>query len=60
MEQPGVGSLRGVMGEPGPDQIDVPVVWLPQEMWRSPYEPGAAPDPQPEAAEENTAEETTE
>ena len=38
MDQPGVGSLQGGEGEPGDEQIDVPVVWLPAERWRGPYE----------------------
>lgn len=38
MDQPGVGDLQGMEGEPGDEQIDVPVVWLPTERWRGPYE----------------------
>jgi hypothetical protein len=39
MDEPGVGSLQGVEGEPsGDEQIDVPVVWLPIERWRGSYE----------------------
>jgi hypothetical protein len=38
MEQPGTGSLQGVPGEAGSEDVDVPVVWLPQERWRGPYE----------------------
>jgi NADH-quinone oxidoreductase subunit I len=37
-EQPGVGRLAGVEGEPAAADVDVPVVWLPEEMWRGPYE----------------------
>jgi len=36
MEQPGVGSLRGAYGEAGTPGVDVPVVWLPEQMWREP------------------------
>jgi NADH-quinone oxidoreductase chain I len=42
MEQPGVGNLAGVEGEPGTPDTDVPVVWLPQQMWRGGYERGGA------------------
>jgi NADH-quinone oxidoreductase chain I len=54
MDAPGVGSLTGVAGEPGGTDVDVPVVWLPTERWRGPYEAGhphedpvtdLAPDP---------------
>jgi NADH-quinone oxidoreductase chain I len=38
MEQPGVGHLHGGVGEPDQTDIDVPVVWLPPDTWRSPYE----------------------
>jgi NADH-quinone oxidoreductase subunit I len=38
MEQPGVGSLHGAEGEPGAENVDVPVVWLPEQTWRGPYE----------------------
>jgi NADH-quinone oxidoreductase chain I len=38
MEQPGVGSLHDDVGEPGSQEVDVPVVWLPTETWRGPYE----------------------
>ncbi len=38
MEQPGVGNLHGGDGEPGADYVDVPVVWLPEQTWRGPYE----------------------
>lgn len=38
MEQPGVGSLHDNVGEPDSEAIDVPVVWLPTESWRGPYE----------------------
>jgi NADH-quinone oxidoreductase chain I len=38
MEQPGVGRLHGTTGEPGASDIDVPVVWLPEQTWRGPYE----------------------
>lgn len=38
MEQPGTGRLGGVEGEAGAEDVDVPVVWLPDEMWRGPYE----------------------
>ena len=48
MEQPGVGRLHGVEGEPDPDRIDVPVVWLPEETWRGPYERVAESEPAPE------------
>jgi NADH-quinone oxidoreductase chain I len=39
MEQPGAGRLHGAPGEPGSEVIDVPVVWLPKDRWRGPYEP---------------------
>jgi NADH-quinone oxidoreductase chain I len=39
MEQPGVGSLHR-SGDPDTSDIDVPVVWLPKDTWRDPYEPG--------------------
>ncbi|HYZ92471.1 MAG TPA: NADH-quinone oxidoreductase subunit NuoI [Actinomycetota bacterium] len=38
MEQPGVGRLHPAEGEPGMPDIDVPVVWLPEETWRGPYD----------------------
>jgi len=38
MDEPGVGDLQGMEGEPGDKDIDVPVVWLPAERWRGPYE----------------------
>jgi len=41
MEQPGVGRLHGIEGEPGEPGTDVPVVWLPEETWRGGYEKGA-------------------
>ena len=43
MEQPGVGKLTGDIGEAGaqPD-TDVPVVWLPEQMWRHPQAKGDA------------------
>ena len=41
MEQPGVGTLHGADGEAGSEDIDVPVVWLPPETWRGPYEAGS-------------------
>jgi ferredoxin len=40
MEQPGVASLHNNVNEPGSEEVDVPVVWLPRETWRGPYEPG--------------------
>jgi NADH-quinone oxidoreductase subunit I len=36
MDQPGVGDLHGP--DEGAEQIDVPVVWLPESTWRSPSE----------------------
>lgn len=42
-EQPGVGRLHGAAGEAGSQRVNVPVVWLPEETWRGPYEVGAAP-----------------
>ncbi len=39
MDEPGVGSLHPGAGEPGDADVDVPVVWLPQDRWRGPYEP---------------------
>jgi NADH-quinone oxidoreductase chain I len=41
MDQPGTGRLHGGPGEPGAEGIDVPVVWLPQDKWRGPYEAGS-------------------
>ena len=38
MEQPGVGHLAGVDGEEAGTDVDVPVVWLPSQMWRGPYD----------------------
>lgn len=43
VDQPGVGDLRGVEGEPTESEIEVPVVWLPGDMWRRGYEPGGFP-----------------
>lgn len=45
MEQPGVGRLAGVEGEEGSKDVDVPVVWLPTEMWRGPYDRQATAEP---------------
>jgi NADH-quinone oxidoreductase subunit I len=56
MEQPGVGSLRGVEGEPASQEDDVPVVWLPQEMWRGPYEQRTADEPWEQPPEETVEE----
>jgi ferredoxin len=36
MEQPGVGSLH-VAGGADVIDVDVPVVWLPEEKWRAPH-----------------------
>ena len=44
MEQPGVGRLHGMPDEPGRSDTDVPVVWLPQQTWRGPYEKGEVPE----------------
>jgi hypothetical protein len=44
MEQPGVGKLTGFTGEPGEPGIDVPVVWLPEQMWREPYDKADLPE----------------
>jgi NADH-quinone oxidoreductase subunit I len=43
-EQPGVGRLHGVEGEPGEPGTDVPVVWLPEETWRGPYDRADKPE----------------
>lgn len=43
VEQPGVGWLVGMPDEPADGEVDVPVVWLPAEMWRRPYEPRGFP-----------------
>ena len=56
MEQPGVGSLhRDAPPEDAtaPPDVDVPVVWLPEERWREPYDPGpeaASPRPTEDSA----------
>ncbi len=51
MEQPGVGRLH----DASPDEasvpgVDVPVVWLPEERWREPYDLGASHAPADEAS----------
>ena len=38
MEQPGVGRLHPGEGEPATTDVEVPVVWLPEEKWRPSYE----------------------
>jgi NADH-quinone oxidoreductase subunit I len=38
MDLPGVGKLHGGVGEPGVTDVDVPVVWLPQDRWRGSYD----------------------
>jgi NADH-quinone oxidoreductase chain I len=50
-EQPGVGRLAGVEGEAGSEEVDVPVVWLPTQMWRGPYAQPEYPQPPMEGAE---------
>lgn len=47
MEQPGVGQLHGGEGEPGAANVDVPVVWLPEQTWRGPYERQTSADIEP-------------
>jgi NADH-quinone oxidoreductase subunit I len=42
MDAPGVGTLHPEAGGPGDENVDVPVVWLPTDRWRGPYE--SAPD----------------
>ena len=42
-EQPGFGSLRGGADEPAEGRTEVPVVWLPGDMWRRPSEPHGFP-----------------
>ncbi len=39
MEQSGYGSLYGARDEPNEGRSGVPVVWLPDDMWRGPYGP---------------------
>jgi NADH-quinone oxidoreductase subunit I len=43
MDQPGVGDLHGMNPDPGAVGVDVPVVWLPTETWREPFEVPAGP-----------------
>ena len=47
MEQPGVGRLHGVEGEPGAPGVEVPVVWLPEQTWRGPYARQTATETEP-------------
>ena len=44
MEQPGAGRLHDGPTEGVQEDVDVPVVWLPQDKWRAPYEPGEVPE----------------
>jgi len=40
MEQPGVGKLHDPLDVGGAGEVDVPVVWLPQERWHNASEVG--------------------
>jgi NADH-quinone oxidoreductase subunit I len=46
MEQPGVGHLHDASpGDAGVPHVDVPVVWLPEDRWREPYDLGTSSAP---------------